>query len=81
MSLTNGYAPSGANGVQSKHDPVDYKKALDVLRDEYAEADGLSAHNLLDSSRNGGLAYNDFLILPGYIGKPLLLCSRCCTCP
>ncbi|KAI9885574.1 MAG: hypothetical protein M1823_002633 [Watsoniomyces obsoletus] len=71
MSRTNGHGPSGSNGIQSNKGPVDHKKALDVLRDEYAEADGLSAHSLLDSGRNGGLAYNDFLILPGYIGFPV----------
>ncbi|KAF9998842.1 inosine-5'-monophosphate dehydrogenase, partial [Entomortierella chlamydospora] len=29
--------------------------------------DGLSAEELMDSVTQGGLTYNDFLILPGYI--------------
>jgi IMP dehydrogenase len=31
------------------------------------QLDGLSASELFDSFKNGGLTYNDFLILPGYI--------------
>ncbi|KAJ3417341.1 hypothetical protein HDV05_004806 [Chytridiales sp. JEL 0842] len=30
-------------------------------------ADGLTAHDLFDEKISGGLTYNDFLILPGYI--------------
>ncbi|CAI2171791.1 16263_t:CDS:2 [Funneliformis geosporum] len=33
-------------------------------------ADGLSAEEMMDSRKNGGLTYNDFLILPGYIDFP-----------
>ena len=47
---------------------LDHTKALEVLRDEYLSADGLDAKTLLDSRINGGLTYNDFLVLPGYIG-------------
>ena len=47
---------------------LDYSHALDVLKTEYVSRDGLDAKALLDSSRNGGLTYNDFLVLPGYIG-------------
>ena len=47
---------------------LDYTKAFEVLRDEYSTADGLDAKTLLDSKINGGLTYNDFLVLPGYIG-------------
>ncbi|ORZ33458.1 inosine-5'-monophosphate dehydrogenase 1 [Catenaria anguillulae PL171] len=32
--------------------------------------DGLSAHELFDSQLSGGLTYNDFLILPGFIDFP-----------
>lgn len=46
---------------------LDYTKALEVL-DEYEERDGLDIQSLLDSKKHGGLTYNDFLVLPGYIG-------------
>ncbi|KAI5787585.1 IMP dehydrogenase/GMP reductase [Peziza echinospora] len=48
---------------------LDYKSALEVLQKEY-KRDGLDVYQLLDSTTNGGLTYNDFLILPGYIGFP-----------
>jgi IMP dehydrogenase len=44
-----------------------YADALKVL-DEYEERDGLDIKNLMDSKKHGGLTYNDFLVLPGYIG-------------
>jgi IMP dehydrogenase len=47
---------------------LDPTHALDVLKTEYEERDGLSAQSLIDSKKNGGLTYNDFLVLPGYIG-------------
>jgi IMP dehydrogenase len=46
---------------------MDHTKALDALK-EYEERDGLDIKSLLDSKRHGGLTYNDFLVLPGYIG-------------
>lgn len=49
---------------------LDSSKALEVLKNEYEELDGLHVKSLLDSHKNGGLTYNDFLILPGYIGFP-----------
>lgn len=49
---------------------LDSTKALEVLKNEYKELDGLDVESLLDSHKNGGLTYNDFLILPGYIGFP-----------
>ncbi|KAG0135425.1 IMP dehydrogenase/GMP reductase [Tuber indicum] len=48
---------------------LDFSTALSVLEKEYRR-DGLDVHSLLDSSKRGGLTYNDFLILPGYIGFP-----------
>ena len=45
----------------------DYTKALDVLK-EYDASDGLHIKELIDSKKHGGLTYNDFLVLPGYIG-------------
>ena len=53
---------------------MDFSSALDFLRDEYPERDGLDVRSLLDSRKNGGLTYNDFLVLPGYIG--ILYISR-----
>ena len=47
---------------------MDYTKALAVLED-YESRDGLSVHDLIDSKKHGALTYNDFLVLPGYIGK------------
>lgn len=34
---------------------------------EYKEKDGLSIAALMDEQISGGLTYNDFLILPGFI--------------
>ncbi|KAF8472056.1 IMP dehydrogenase/GMP reductase [Kalaharituber pfeilii] len=49
---------------------LDYRTAVEVLKSEY-KPDGLDVHQLLDSeTSNNGLTYNDFLILPGYIGFP-----------
>lgn len=45
---------------------LDYNTALEVLKTE--EKDGLDVYSLLDSKVRGGLTYNDFLVLPGYIG-------------
>ena len=47
----------------------DYTRAKQILDDEYDAADGISVRELIDSRRHGGLTYNDFLMLPGYIGK------------
>lgn len=48
---------------------LDYTKALEVLS-EYPSSDGLDLHELMDTTKHGGLTYNDFLLLPGYIGFP-----------
>ncbi|KAJ9069218.1 inosine-5'-monophosphate dehydrogenase [Entomophthora muscae] len=44
---------------------LDYKTALEVLKTEVR--DGLSAEELMDPQISGGLTFNDFLILPGFI--------------
>jgi len=70
MPHSNGDAVNGAvasNSVQGTK-VLDYTKALEILESEYQEKDGLDVHTLVDSKNNGGLTYNDFLILPGYIG-------------
>lgn len=51
---------------------LDFTTALDVLKNEYPERDGIDVKTLINSQTNGGLTYNDFLILPGYIG----MCSN-----
>ena len=48
---------------------LDHKSALDVLK-EYKTLDGLDLHELMDTTKHGGLTYNDFLLMPGYIGFP-----------
>jgi hypothetical protein len=63
MPITNGDAMTDTSS-----NALDYSKALEVLKNEYAERDGIDAKTLIDSKKNGGLTYNDFLMLPGYIG-------------
>lgn len=48
---------------------LDHTTAMDVLESDYTNRDGLDVQTLLDSKENGALTYNDFLVLPGYIGK------------
>ncbi|KAJ1931661.1 inosine-5'-monophosphate dehydrogenase, partial [Linderina macrospora] len=47
---------------------MDYKLALQEL--EKSGHDGLTAHELIDLKVTGGLTYNDFLVLPGFINFP-----------
>ena len=68
MPLTNGDASTNPGHLLSQEKILDFSTALDVLKSEYSDRDGLNAKTLLDSHKNGGLTYNDFLILPGYIG-------------
>ncbi|KAK6522906.1 inosine-5'-monophosphate dehydrogenase [Arthrobotrys megalospora] len=59
-----------SNGTTNgDYEVLDASKALDLLK-EYEGRDGISVTELLDSKRRGGLTYNDFLVLPGYIGFP-----------
>jgi len=61
-----------SNGIVDgdiEHACEDYSKALQVLK-SYASKDGISVQELLDETKTGGLTYNDFLLLPGYIGFP-----------
>lgn len=62
MPSTNGPNASGER-------VLDYRKAIETLQ-EYESRDGLSIDDLMDSKIRGGLTYNDFLLLPGYIGFP-----------
>lgn len=65
MPLTNGDVVSNLSAAQQR---LDFSTALEVLSEEYSSGDGLDVETLLDSKLNGGLTYNDFLVLPGYIG-------------
>jgi IMP dehydrogenase len=65
MPHTNGDAKV-ASHFGSK-EVLPFSKALEVLK-QYEERDGLDVKSLLDSKKHGGLTYNDFLVLPGYIG-------------
>lgn len=67
MPHTNGDSKSGNAYFAPPQDLLDSRKALEVLK-EYEERDGLDIKSLLDSKKHGGLTYNDFLVLPGYIG-------------
>ena len=49
--------------------PLDPKSAFDHLK-TYSRPDGLSVSDLVNSLVNGGLTYNDFLLLPGKIDFP-----------
>ena len=76
MPIANGDAQvSSAQLTSTDKKVLDYTTALDVLKqtEEYASGDGLDIHQLLDSDKHGALTYNDFLILPGYIGKQAIL--------
>src|SRR5271154_567220 len=59
---------SQANGINGSHTSefLDHKRANELLKKKFSP-DGLSAEELMDSKVNGGLTYNDFLILPGFI--------------
>jgi IMP dehydrogenase len=65
MPIQNGDAM-----VDTTANALDFTKALEVLKNEYPERDGIDVKTLIDSKKNGGLTYNDFLMLPGYIGFP-----------
>ncbi|CAJ2500173.1 Uu.00g030260.m01.CDS01 [Anthostomella pinea] len=64
MPSTNGN--SAVNGT-SKF--LDFRGALEALN-EYESRDGLGIEDLVDTKKHGGLTYNDFLVMPGYIGFP-----------
>jgi hypothetical protein len=66
MPIQNGDAM-----VDTTANALDFTKALEVLKNEYPERDGIDVKTLIDSKKNGGLTYNDFLMLPGYIGALL----------
>jgi hypothetical protein len=80
MPISNGDAMTDTTA-----NALDYTKALEILKNEYSERDGIDVKTLIDSKKNGGLTYNDFLMLPGYIGalvsRPVLLQRRAIAVP
>jgi IMP dehydrogenase len=64
---------NGVNGTPShslsNSELLDCSRANELLREIFSP-DGLSAEELMDSKLHGGLTYNDFLILPGFINFP-----------
>lgn len=68
---------SAANGhLASEVAPPRAKEALPASEavkflENYPRGDGLSLSELMDSRVNGGLTYNDFLMLPGHIDFPV----------
>ncbi|KAI9731528.1 MAG: hypothetical protein M1834_004648 [Cirrosporium novae-zelandiae] len=71
MPLVNGDASTSSAQLHDQEKTIlDYKNALDVLKNEFKEKDGLDVQTLVDTKARGGLTYNDFLILPGYVNFP-----------
>lgn len=68
MPLRNGDIASNNADILPDREILDYTKALEILSERHSDGDGLDARTLLNSKINGGLTYNDFLVLPGYIG-------------
>lgn len=69
MPILNGDASGSSAPLLAVGKPMDHTKALEILEKDYESRDGLSVHELIDSKKHGALTYNDFLVLPGYIGK------------
>lgn len=68
MPILNGDAMGTTAPLLQSEPVLDYTKAFEVLQSDYETRDGLNVYELLDSRKNGALTYNDFLVLPGYIG-------------
>jgi len=73
--MANGDAKSTPVPLLRDMSILDYTKAEEVLRSKFGIKDGLDVETLLDSSKNGALTYNDFLVLPGYIGTRPAFCT------
>ena len=63
MPTSNGSHVNGTSKFRDFQNAVDDLKAFD-------SRDGLGIQDLMDAKAHGGLTYNDFLLLPGYIGFP-----------
>lgn len=57
------------NGHKEDEAVEDVSQALSLLK-TYENRDGVSIQSLMNNTQIGGLTYNDFLLLPGYIGFP-----------
>ena len=68
MPIVNGDESPYTRRMLTSMPLEDHATALKILQNNYDTGDGLDIDSLLDSSKHGGLTYNDFLILPGYIG-------------
>lgn len=71
-AAANKNMPIMSNGVHEDGDSEaheDPSTALTHLKN-YKHRDGISVDDLMDNTQIGGLTYNDFLLLPGYIGFP-----------
>lgn len=68
MPILNGDANGHVAPLLKDQPVLDYNKAFEVLESDYQTRDGLDVYELIDSRKNGALTYNDFLVLPGYIG-------------
>jgi hypothetical protein len=73
--MSNGDAKSTPVPLLRDMSILDYTKAEEVLRSKFGTKDGLDVETLLNSSKNGALTYNDFLVLPGYIGTEPAFCT------
>ena len=71
MPIANGDATGTSVPLIRGVKILDHTTALNVLS-KYDHKDGLDIGSLLDSNKNGALTYNDFLVLPGYIGTSCL---------
>ena len=69
MPLTNGDVTGSSAQLLPDGEILNFTKALQILESEYSSRDGLHVTQLLDSQKHGGLTYNDFLVLPGFIGE------------
>ena len=70
VALPNGSAHASSSTLPPRtNEPLKASDAMSLL-ESYHSGDGLSVAELMDSKRNGGLTYNDFLILPGHISFP-----------
>lgn len=71
-AAANANMPLMSNGVHKEEDAETYEDASTALTllKTYKRRDGISIDTLMDNTQIGGLTYNDFLLLPGYIGFP-----------
>ncbi|PWN29137.1 putative inosine 5`-monophosphate dehydrogenase [Jaminaea rosea] len=68
-SSSSATADNGLVHSSSSKALYDPKNAIAALSD-YPSGDGLAMSELIDSKLHGGLTYNDFLVLPGFINFP-----------